>query len=372
MPGCPHAEVCGGCALWHIDSATQIAEKQQHVATLLQFNDLTPAITGPTTGYRNKARLGVKFVIKKDRVLVGFREKNGRYLADINSCAVLHPKVAELLPVLQQIIGTMEAKNTIPQIEVAVAKNDVVALVWRHLKVLSVDDQVKILTFAKKYNIALYLQPGKYTSIHKIWPTNGIDLLSYELPAYNLELYFHPVDFIQVNPEINHKMLTRAIEWLDVKSTDNILDLFCGLGNFTLPMATIAKSVVGVEGDRNMVNRASYNAKANNITNAEFHMANLFESCDDLEWTKNNYDKVLIDPPRSGVGEIVLNKIIDWNIKAILYVSCNPETLATDAAILQKNGYKLEKLCVLDMFPHTKHVESMALFSFNPLMEETS
>lgn len=371
MPGCPNADFCGGCALWHIESTQQLNDKQQQVSELLDFANMLPAVTGPTTNYRYKARLSVKYVIKKDKVLVGFREKNGRYLADISECYVLHKKVSGLLSLLQTLIYDLDARMTIPQIEVAINKDDSVALIFRHLKLLSINDQRKILAFAKKNNVIVYLQPGKYTSVHKIWPKDNVELLSYLLPEFNLELFFHPIDFVQINPAINNKMIAKAIQWLELNNKDKVLDLFCGLGNFSLPMATIVHTVVGIEGDKTLTQRASYNTTQNKITNARFYASNLMADCSGTEWLGDNvvYNKVLIDPPRSGAADI-LPVVIALKPSKILYVSCNPESLAKDAEFLRENGYILEKLCVLDMFPHTKHVESMALFNPLPIAGE--
>ncbi len=368
VPDCVHFLTCGGCAQQHISSAAQLAAKQQSVLELLQhFGQVQPEhllapLTGPTSGYRSKARLGVRYVIKKDKVLVGFREKNANYLADIDSCSILHPKIGNLILPLKGVISTLAAYQEIAQIEVAVG-DDRMALIFRNMIELCPEDMQILINFAMQHDFDLYLQPGNPTTVYKVWPTEGVNRLHYNLPVYNLELAFYPLDFTQINPQLNVKMLAQAIDLLQLNANDHVLDLFCGLGNFTLAMATIAASVVGVEGSTDMVQRGYENAQRNNINNVKFFAADLFQDQKDAPWAKQTYTKILLDPPRSGAQE-VLPLLASMGVDMILYVSCNPATLARDSGILcQQHGYKLTHLGIMDMFPHTLHVETMALFT---------
>lgn len=363
-PKCPHFDVCGGCSLQHIKESKQIVMKQE--ALLDQFSrtsQLTPkevlaAITRPVWGYRHKARLGVKYVAKKQKVLVGFREKNGSFLADLNTCEILHPSVGKKIKEWSAFIETLSIFKHIPQLEVAVG-DDATAIIIRHLKPFSRKDIDATIEFAQEHDLQIYLQPKGPKTIHKIWPMDDEMRLHYRNDDLNFA--FHPADFTQVNPEINKKMVALAMDLLDLQKTDSVLDLFCGLGNFTLPIAKRAGTVVGVEGSEEMVERASENALANGIENASFYSADLAKELPSEPWVKASYDKLLLDPPRSGVTG-VLPYIEKWNPKRIVYVSCNPATLARDAGEIVAMGYTLEKAGVMDMFPHTSHVESIALF----------
>lgn len=367
LPGCPHFGICGGCSLQHIEMQTQIQIKQhtlldhlKHFGKVVPESILTP-IAGHPWGYRRKARLGVRFVRKKQRLLVGFREKNSNYLADIQSCAVLHPSIGTRLVELGELIASLTQFEHIPQIEVAVGDQDT-ALVFRHLTDLPTTDLEKIIEFAKKNQFHIYLQPNSPSSIHKIWPVNSPDKLSYFLPDYQLEMQFHPIDFIQINGEINQLLLKKAIELLDPQSNEIILDLFCGLGNFTLPLARYAQQVIGIEGTQDMVLRAEENARHNRIQNASFYAANLMEPSKSATWAHQHYDKILLDPPRTGAKEI-LPFFADFKAKKIVYVSCNPATLARDAGeLVYTLGYQLKQVGVVNMFPHTSHIEAIALF----------
>jgi 23S rRNA (uracil1939-C5)-methyltransferase len=366
-PKCAHFGVCGGCSLQHMDASAQIELKQQTLLQQLEHfgqvkpGTVLPAITGPIWQYRHKARIGVKFVSKKNAVLVGFREKNSRYVADLKSCQVLAEPVGEMITPLQQLIESLEAKVHIPQIEVAITE-DCTALIFRHLVALSMPDQTKIIDFAKRHQIYLYLQPAGINSIHLIWPEVADHQSYYSLPDYQLKLFFQPNNFSQVNPAINGKMIRQALALLDLTANDRVLDLYCGFGNFTLPIARAAHSVIGVEGEDAMVARARANAHYNNIANAAFYANDLTKPEMFGPWAAQTFDKILLDPPRTGalailpmLGKLAANKIV--------YVSCNPATLARDAGILVKDyGYRLTTAGVLDMFPHTSHVESIALF----------
>jgi 23S rRNA (uracil1939-C5)-methyltransferase len=378
-PQCSHFLTCGGCRLQHFSSDAQIAFKQ---ATLLEqfthFAQLTPTtilppLTGKSYGYRRKARFGVRFVTKKEKVLVGFHEINGRYIADISSCAVLDPSVSNLIEPLKNCLMTLENYRDIPQIEVAVGDQEK-AFVFRHLNALSEHDLSSLIEFGQTYEAAIYLQPGNLKTTHQVWPTTGEERLSYtlQLPAFTernlscdktqLTLKFHPQDFIQVNKEINQQLAEQVISWLALSSEDVVLDLFCGLGNFTLPIACYANQVVGIEGDSMMVDRAAQNAQANHLTNAHFFQHDLTIPFNDQSWAKNKFNKILLDPPRSGAKEI-LASVAALKPTRIVYISCNPATLARDAGeLVHQYGFKLLNVGVMDMFPQTCHVESMAIF----------
>jgi 23S rRNA (uracil1939-C5)-methyltransferase len=326
---------------------------------------ILPPLRGPALGYRHKARLGVKYVGAKEKVLVGFRESNGRYLADIDRCVVLHPSVGQKISSLSQMIQNLEAYQSIPQIEAAVGE-DATALIFRHLQPLSADDILKLKQFAENntednHALHIYLQPGGPDSIQKLWPETGEEILQYSLPAHQLTLQFHPANFTQINPDINRQMVDRAIELLAVKPEERLLDLFCGLGNFTLPLARYCADVVGVEGEKNLVARAKQNADLNQITNAHFYTADLAGDFSAANFMTGTFHKILLDPPRTGALEAV-KLLPQFNPELILYISCNPATLARDAKELVARGYRLTQAGVMDMFPHTGHVESMALF----------
>lgn len=367
VPKCAHFLSCGGCAQQHISTSAQLAAKQQGVLEQLehfggvQAANILPPLTGPLWGYRNKARLGVRYVIKKEKVLVGFRERQSNYLAEIDSCVILHPQIGLLITPLKELLASLIAYQDIAQIEVAVGDTRM-ALILRNLVTLSASDEQKLVDFATKHNFDLYLQPANADSAYKLWPQDDLMRLYYTLPAYNLTMGFHPLDFTQINPVLNRSMLEQALRLIALDAQDRVLDLFCGLGNFSLPMARIARHVTGVEGSSNMVARAYENALHNNISNVSFYAADLTLDQQESDWAKQAYTKVLLDPPRSGAMEI-LPLLAKMGIDIILYVSCNPATLARDSGILTKQyGYKLLNLGIMDMFPHTMHVETMALF----------
>jgi 23S rRNA (uracil1939-C5)-methyltransferase len=374
-PICAHYGVCGGCSLQHLAPTQQIAMKQGMLLEQFAFmggvtpDTVLPPLTDATQGYRYKARLGVKYVHAKNKVLVGFRERNGRYVADINHCPILHASVGEKLGLLSALVHSLEAYQTIPQIEVAVS-DTATALIFRHLEPLSAEDLNKLIAFARTENMHFYLQPGGPKTIHLLYPEDPEGshqgLLHYALPEQNLTLRFHPSHFTQVNPAINRKMIARAIELLQPEllqpqAHERILDLFCGIGNFTLPLAQHCAAVVGVEGDAELVQRARQNAADNGIYNAEFYATDLAGDFSKQTWAQTTFDKILLDPPRTGALEIV-STIGQFKAKKILYVSCNPATLARDAKALAQQGYRLTQAGVMDMFTHTSHVESIALF----------
>tara|TARA_R110000772_G_scaffold140286_6_gene249482 strand:+ start:7139 stop:8485 length:1347 start_codon:yes stop_codon:yes gene_type:complete len=369
---CQYASICGGCSLQHFEAQAQLAFKSGVLHELLSHSlsgshyEQLAALTGPQFAYRRKARLAVRYVHKKEQVLVGFREKNSSFITNMSSCEVLESEVSNLLPALSALITSLEAYKHIPQIEVAIGDQhenaNTLALVFRHLLPLNDLDQEKLRVFAEAHNFDLYLQSGGLETVTKIYPPATIERLYYELPDYSLTMAFHPMDFTQVNAQINRKMINLAIELLALDKQDRVLDLFCGLGNFSLPMATRAAFVMGVEGSEAMVNRAIENTERMGLTNLAFESADLTENSAQGRWLNVGFTKVLLDPPRSGAIEI-LATVVALKPQRIVYVSCNPATLARDAACLKENGYKLEAAGVMDMFPQTTHVESIALFT---------
>lgn len=365
-PPCEHFGICGGCSLQHMHEDAQIQAKQSTLLTHLQHmaqaepETVLEPLRGPTLGYRYKARLGVRYVAKKEKVLVGFREKASSFLANLNSCKVLHTSVGEKLEQLGLLIMGMEARQTIPQIEVAISDTKT-SLIFRHLKDLSESDKKALIDFAQAEDIQVFLQSGGADTVAPLWPEKP-ETLFYEIKNHNIKIEFHPLDFTQVNPVINNLMIDRALEFLELKKEDKVLDLFCGLGNFTLPIARQVEQVTGVEGSDGMVVKARDNARLNQIDNAEFFAADLSTDLSAYPWLKQSYDKILLDPPRSGAMEM-LKHLGKLNAKRIVYVSCHPATLARDAQVLvQEYGYKLKSAGVMDMFPHTAHVESIAVF----------
>ena len=368
-PKCEHYAICGGCSLQHLSSEAQINYKQTAMLeSLKHVGKVEPleafeAITGDSWGYRRKARLGVKYVHKKDSVLVGFRERHGGFLAVMDSCEVLHESVGKKLDLFQSLIYDMDSRDSTPQIEVAVG-DDGVALIVRHLKPLSGKDQSMWVTFAKEHDYQLYLQPKGPNTVHCIWPEKP-EPLFYEHEAFNTKVQFGPQDFFQVNNSINKQMVPRAVELLQLTGKERVLDLFCGLGNFTLPIARNAKQVTGVEGDIVMVKRARQTALSNTIENTDYFACNLMGTELELKtepWLKQKYDCILLDPPRSGAKEII-EHFGKLGAKRIVYVSCHPATLARDAGeLVHTHGYKLLGAGVMDMFPQTAHVESIAVF----------
>ena len=362
---CQHYGVCGGCSLMHMAPVAQLVLKQKTLMEQMShFGHIEPAewiepMTGPLWGYRRKARLGVKHVPKKNRVLVGFREKGTPYLALLDKCEVLDPRIGTRLAELGSMIETLAAYNRIAQIEVAMDDKNT-ALVFRNLDPLSDSDQKILITYGQKNDLWIYLQSGGPDTITPIWPKSP--QLSYA-PEVGLTLMFEPSDFTQVNATINQNMIQLTMELLEVCTEDRVLDLFCGLGNFSLPLARRVSEVVGVEGDAALVKHAQNNAKLNDLNNATFEQADLTKTAlKDYSWANDGFNKILLDPPRSGAFE-VLSQLADLGAERIVYVSCNPATLARDAGeLVHKYGYTLVSAGIMDMFPHTSHVESIALF----------
>lgn len=370
-PRCQHFAQCSGCSLQHLDAESQIAGKQHALAENFERigkvapQSWLPPLAGEPWGYRRKGRLSVRNVDKKGRVLVGFREEeNPRFVVDIQRCEVMHPALGPKVGLLADLINGMDAAGTIAQVEFA-AGDDTMALVFRHMQPLSERDLAALTAFGQLHDLAIYLQPGGNSSVHPLWPEHprlAFRIASGDARFEDVELEFEPLDFVQVNADMNQRMLARAMELLDLQPTDRVLDLFCGLGNFTLPIARRVAEVVGVEGEHGLVERAAQNAARNGITNASFHVANLFEDQRGTDWAKTPWDKMLLDPPRAGADQL-LAYLPHKRTRRIVYVSCHPASLARDAGILvNQHGFKLKSAGVMDMFPHTAHVESIALF----------
>lgn len=374
-PVCKFSGVCGGCSLQHINTTQQIALKESVLIEKLRQelgeNEITfktlSRVTGDHWHYRRKARLAVRIVEKKGGALVGFREKYSSFITDMDDCKVIVAEVSQLITPLKRLITSLDMGAFIPQIEVAVGEESVsssekkVALVIRHLREFTNSDLASLLQFGNDYAIELYLQPQGVNSVHKVFPADDFLRLEYFLPAFDLKFLFHPMDFTQVNAGLNRSIVSHAVDLLELDKYDTVLDLFCGLGNFTLPIATKALAVVGIEGSLEMVARGAENAEYNNIINTEFHSADLSKCFKHEKWAARAYDKILLDPPRSGAFEII-EAISAIGAKKIVYISCNPSTLARDTKVFLDNGYRLLSAGVMDMFPHTTHVESAAEF----------
>jgi len=365
LPRCQHFGVCGGCSLQHLDHAAQLAEKSRVVADeLARIGGVSPArwlppLAGPVWSYRRRARLGCKFVDRKGRVIVGFRERSSPLLADLRRCEVLAAPVGNLIADLAALIGDLEIRRRVPQIEVAVAEN-VTALVLRVLDPPPPSDLAALREFEARHHIALYLQPGGLATVAPLSPPSTPP--RYAMPGLPVGIEFAPTDLIQVNGELNRLMVERALELLEPKPGDRALDLFCGLGNFSLPLARCVAEVTAVEGDAALVTRAAHNAARNGIGNARFYVADLAAERPQAAWAQRSFDLVLLDPPRAG-ARVILPVAVASRPRRIVYVSCHPGTLARDAGILvDRHGYRLSAAGIMDMFPHTSHVETIALF----------
>jgi len=365
QPRCPHFGYCGACSLQHMSMDAQLARKEGVLIRFLkETGDVEPdsvyvPLSGSEWNYRRKARLSVRDVAAKERVLVGFRERNSRYVADMDECHILRKEITDILSKLALLFEAMECRATIPQVEVACGDKQC-ALIIRHLKDLSEADTGSLRDFARETGQGIFLQASGPDSITLLEP--GDFQLEYTIEPMGLRFQFDPLDFIQVNGDLNQQMVRRAMELLDPQSGDNILDLFCGLGNFTLPLATRAGRVTGVEGSQQMVERGRSNAELNGLDNVEFSCADLYQSCEEAPWPAAHYNKILLDPPRSGAQEL-LPWIAASDVSHVLYISCNPETLARDAGLLVNHyGFKLSGAGIINMFPHTPHSEAIALF----------
>jgi 23S rRNA (uracil1939-C5)-methyltransferase len=366
-PRCAHYGVCGGCSLQHLRAAAQLPAKQRVLHDALErIGKVQPQawlapLEGQPWGYRRRARLGVKLVAKKGGVLVGFREKRSAFITPLTFCEVLHASVAQRLPDLKTLIEGLSCPDRIPQIEVAVG-DDASALVFRHLVPLTPADQAALSAFGQLHGIQIWLQPGGPDSVAPLWPAQPAALV-YRLPDEGVEFEFAVTDFIQVNADLNRRMVRQALILLDPQPTQSVLDLFCGLGNFSLPLARHALRVLGIEGDARLIDKARMNAARNAIGNVEFIAADLFKESGPDPWGDARFDKWLLDPPRTGAAEVIQRLPQDRPPARIVYVSCNPATLARDAGVLvHTKGYRLTHAGVMDMFPQTSHVEAIAVF----------
>ena len=367
-PRCPHYMLCGGCSLQHLDGAEQIHQKQMLLMDLLtrigrvEPERILPPLASNLWHYRNKARLSVRYVEKKQAVLVGFREKNNpRYITEIEQCPVLNERVDAEIMTLRNMLASFEEPHAIAQIEVAAGDNDI-ALIFRNLSTLCANDEEQLKLFAEATGFRIFLQPGGPDSVFLFYPQMTNEFLTYQLPEQRILFQFHPTDFTQVNSGLNRLMVEHALDLLALKPDDVVLDLFCGLGNFSLPIARHCAKVVGIEGSERMVLRAQMNAETNQMHNTTFLCANLEEESALVSVKPYRFSKVLLDPPRTGALEVV-KQIGKLKLDRIVYVSCNPATLARDADVLvNQQGFKLIAAGVMDMFPHTAHVESIALF----------
>lgn len=371
-PPCPHYGVCGGCSMQHFDPLAQVAAKQRlleanlwHLSRL-KAEVLYAPIYGEAWGYRHRARLSVRYVPGKGGALIGFHEKKSSYIADMHQCAILPPALSARLPALHALVEQLSIRDRLPQIELAVGER-VTALVLRILAPLSDADRRLLEEFADRYAIVIYQQPQGPASARPLHPAD-VPPLTYALPEYGVQFAFSPTEFTQVNPLINQLLVRRAMTLLAPQAGERIADLFCGLGNFALPLARAGAYVVGIEGGAELVARAKANAQANALAErTDFRVADLFAVTPAEVAAWGSFDKMLIDPPREGA--VALIKSLDENSapERLLYVSCNPATLARDAGILVKQkGYRLRGAGVINMFPHTSHVESIALFEREP------
>ncbi|MDQ2702042.1 MAG: 23S rRNA (uracil(1939)-C(5))-methyltransferase RlmD [Pseudomonadota bacterium] len=370
-PRCPQFGTCGGCALQHLEESKQIHAKQRVLLDNLErighvgAKEILPPLVDAAWGYRRKGRFSVRRVEKKDKTLVGFREQDPRLVADLSVCHTVIPQIGFKVDALAALVDAMDGRRDIPQIEFIAgdptADFSGIALVFRHLQPLSTRDREALVAFAQLHDFAIFLQPGGIDSVHPLWPADP--QLAFRLAPWDVELKFRPLDFIQVNAGLNARMIARTIELLDPQPGDRVLDLFCGLGNFTLPLARRVREVVGVEGDSGLVQRALDNAAHNGLGNAQFHAADLAQDLRGPAWMREGFDRLLLDPPRSG-ADAVLKQLPLEGLKRIVYVSCHPGSLARDAGYLvNERGWTLQAAGVMDMFPHTAHVESIALFT---------
>lgn len=367
-PRCPHYGVCGGCSMQHLDEDAQAAVKQRiledalwHIGKL-RAGTILPAIHGPAWGYRYRARLGVRVVPSKGGLRIGFHERRSSYIVDMRECPVLPPRISALLPRLRALLAGLSIADRLPQVEIAIGDGDVAVFVFRNLLPFSAADEKQLAAFAEAEDIQAWVQPGGPDSARPLHPLDGPQL-AYTLPEFDVRMDFRPTDFTQVNVHVNRLLIRRAMQLLDPKPGERIADLFCGLGNFSLPIARRGARVVGVEGSDALVERALENARRNGLeSRCEFHAANLFEATEDSLAALGGLDKLLIDPPREGAIAVV-KAIGARGPRRIVYVSCNPATLARDAAVLvHEKGYTLRAAGIANMFPQTSHVESVAVF----------
>ena len=374
VPRCPHYGMCGGCSMQHADARTQVAIKQRVLEDNLRFigkvhpEVMMRAIHGPSWGYRYRARLSVRHIVKKGGVLVGFHEKKSSFVADMRECHVLPPRISALLVPLRALVAGLSIRDRMPQFELAIGSR-VDVLVLRILEAPSREDEEQLKRFAERHQVQFWLQPKGPETALPFWPLDAA-ALSYELPEFDVTMPFKPTDFTQVNHQINAVLVSRALRLLEPQPDERIGDFFCGLGNFTLPLARRAREVVGVEGSAPLVARARDNAAFNGLAgNTAFHAANLFEATPETLVKLGRFERMLIDPPREGALELIKSigalgqGDATWKPRRIVYISCNPASLARDAGVLHHEfGYALKRAGVVNMFPHTSHVESMAVF----------
>jgi 23S rRNA (uracil1939-C5)-methyltransferase len=366
-PGCAHFGVCGGCALQHLEPAAQLAAKERELRDALErVAHATPLrwlepLPGPQWGYRRRARLSVRFVAKKGRVLVGFRERFKPYVSAIRTCQILAPRAAALIEPLSAALTNLNIREQVPQIEVAVADN-AIALVLRVMAEPGSADLEALRVFEARHGVRLYLQHGGPDCVRRLTEVPAEAPLNYALPAFGLQLEFAPTDFIQVNREMNEALVTRAVELLELDGDSQVLDLYCGIGNFTLALARRARTAVGLEGDPALVARARHNAERHALGNVQFHRIDLEEpEAAEAACLRAAYSHVLLDPPRDG-ARAMLPTVARLAPRRLLYISCHPGSLARDVGVLVHDyGFSLQAAGVLDMFPHTMHVESLAL-----------
>ncbi|MBB5191336.1 23S rRNA (uracil1939-C5)-methyltransferase [Silvimonas terrae] len=367
-PKCPHFGVCGGCSLQHMEFTAQVAAKQRVLEDNLERigtvkpETLLPAIYGPQWGYRHRARLSVRDVAKKGGVLVGFHEKRSSFIADMTECHVLPKFLSDQLVPMRELVGKLSIYNRMPQIEIAAGEH-VTVLVFRNMDAITEADEAHFKAYADQWNVQIWLQPKGPDTAYPLYPKDA-PALTYELPEYGITMPFKPTEFTQVNHAVNRVMVDRAMRLLDPQPGEVIADMFCGLGNFTLPIARRGAKVLGMEGLQQLVDRAFEGARFNQLEHlTDFKVANLFEMTEEWLDKLGHFDKMLIDPPRDGAMELVKSISAEHGPKRIVYVSCSPSTLARDANVLVNvKGYKLRSAGVVNMFPHTGHVESMALF----------
>lgn len=367
-PQCPHFGVCGGCSLQHMEFTAQVAAKQRVLEDNLQRigsvkpETLLPAIYGPQWGYRHRARLSVRYVAKKGGVLVGFHEKRSSFIADMTECHVLPKSMSDQLVPLRELVGKLSIVDRMPQIELAIGEN-ITVLVFRNMEAINEQDEAHFRAYADQWGVQIWLQPKGPDTAYPLYPLDA-PALTYQMPEFGITMPFKPTEFTQVNHAVNRVMVERAIRLLDPQPGEVIADMFCGLGNFTLPIARRGAKVLGMEGLQQLVDRAFEGARHNQLEHlTDFKVANLFEMTEEWLDKLGHFDKMLIDPPRDGAMELVKSISADHGPKRIVYVSCSPSTLARDANILVNDkGYTLKSSGIVNMFPHTGHVESMALF----------
>ncbi len=371
QPKCAHYGVCGGCSMQHLDGRVQVAVKQRILEDSLERigkvkpETIMPPIYGQQWGYRERARISVKHVIKKGKTLVGFHEKRSSFVADMQNCEILAPKIAGLIKPLAELIEGLSIRDKLPQIEVAVGEH-VDALVLRVMAMPTVEDEAALRAFADLHKVQFWFQSKGPDTIVPFYPLD-VPALSYSLPEFGITMPFAPSEFTQVNSALNRVMVSRAIRYLDPQPEERIADFFCGLGNFTLPISHSGARVLGIEGSDALVKRAAQNAVYNNLNaNTEYRSMNLFEMDEARLASLGRFDKWLVDPPRDGAMELVKSITPEIAPQRIVYVSCNPATLARDAAELVQRGYVLKSAGVMNMFPQTSHVESIAIFERVP------